>query len=382
VTVPRTRITLPALALLLALVASAPSPAAERSVPRGFYGVNWDGDIQRRYSAELVDREWIRMAVTGAESSRTSFEWHWAQPEPGGPFDHSRTDPIVGAAAARGVKLLPIVIWAPPWARRDAQTTFSPPARPAEYAAYLTELIGRYGPRGSFWTEHPELPKRPVRAWQIWNEPHLPYQWTIPDEEDWAAEYGRLLRVAHAAVKRADPGAKVVLAGLTNVSWDQMRSLYARGRIRRRFDVAAVHPYTRTPDGVVEIARRFRKVMRGEGDGRKPIWITELGLPASKGKAFSPSPLQTSPRGMARFLRGSYARLARARRSSATRVNRAYWYTWSSEYCCAIFRYAGLLRFDPADDSVSSQPAFSAYRRMARRHQGCAKGADGACARR
>jgi hypothetical protein len=379
VTVPKTPITL---LMLTLLVAAAPAPAAERTVPRGFYGANWDGDIQKRFSSELVDREWTRMAVTGAESARTSFEWHWAQPEPGGPFDFSRTDPIVAAAVVHGVKLLPIVIWAPPWARRESNNNLSPPSRPSEYAGYLTALIARYGPDGSFWTERPELPRRPLRAWQIWNEPHLPYQWTVRPEEDWALEYGRLLQAAYDAVKRADPGAKVVLAGLTNLSWDNLRTLYGRGEIRGRFDVGAVHPYTRTPDGVIEIARRFRKVMRGKGDGRKPVWITELGLPASKGRAFSPSPLQTSARGMARFLRGSYKRLARARRSRATRVNRAFWYTWASEYCCAIFRYTGLLRFDPADDSVSSQPAFSAYRRTARRHQGCAKGADGSCARR
>lgn len=380
-TVPITRITLPALALLLALLAAAPAAAGGRSVPRGFYGTNWDGDIQRRFSPELVEREWTRMAVTGAESSRTSFEWHWAQPEPGGPFDHSRTDLIVGAAAAHRVKVLPIVIWAPPWARRDPQTTFSPPASPSDYAQYLTSLIARYGPQGSFWSEHPELPKRPVRAWQIWNEPHLPFQWTTGRDGDWAAEYGELLKEAHDAVKRADPGARVVLAGLTNVSWDHLRTLYARGRIRGRFDVAALHPYTRTPDGVIEITRRFRKVMRGEGQGRKPLWITELGLPASKGKAFSPSPLQTSERGMARFLRSSYRQLAAARRLRATRVTRAYWYTWASEYCCAIFRYTGLLRFNTEDESVASRPAFAAYRRMARRHEGCAKGADGGCAR-
>jgi Glycosyl hydrolase catalytic core len=381
VTVPTTRTTL-LLALLLVLLAATPAPAAERSVPQGFYGANWDGDIQSRFSTELVEREWTRMAVTGAESSRTSFEWHWAQPEPGGPFDFSRTDPVVGAAAAHGVEVLPIVIWAPPWARRDSLTTFSPPARPAEYAAYLTALIGRYGPEGSFWTEHPELPRRPVRAWQIWNEPHLPYQWTVPREEDWAGQYGRLLEAAHAAVKEADPGAKVVLGGLSNASWDYLRRLYARGRIQGRYDVAALHPYTRTAEGVVEIARRFRKVMRDQGDARKEVWITELGLPASKGKRRSRSPLQTSPRGMARFLSGSYRLLARARRSRATRVDRAYWYTWASEYCCSIFRYTGLLRFDPSDESVSSRPALSAYRRMARRHEGCAKGADGACARR
>ena len=369
-----------ALAAALSLALPASAGAADRKVPLRFHGGNWDGDIQRETDPELINREWARMATSGVEAARTSFEWFYAQPEPGGPFDFSRTDLVVTAAATHGVDVLPVVIWAPRWARRDAETTFSPPRNPTEYGAYLTALIGRYGPDGTFWTEHPDLPRRPIRNWQIWNEPHLPYQWTVPQSEDWARGYGRLLSESYRAVKTADSKAKIVLAGLSNFSWRYLRRLYERAEIRGFFDVVAVHPYTRTPQGVVEIVRRVRRVTRKRGDGGKPTWITELGLPAAQGRTGSDNVLQTTDQGMAKFLRGSYVALARARRSRATRVRRAYWYTWASEYeGPEIFRYTGLLQYDQESDSVFEKPAFAAFQRIARKHQGCSKAPNGTC---
>ena len=93
---------------------------------------------------------------------------------------------------------------------RRFRITSPPPTSPLAYTAYLTALIGRYGPHGSFWRDNPGLPRIPIRAWQIWNEPHLGYQWSTPGQaEDWAVRYALLLRLSHDAVKAADPGALV-----------------------------------------------------------------------------------------------------------------------------------------------------------------------------
>jgi hypothetical protein len=233
------------------------------------------------------------------------------------------------------------------------------------YTRYLSALVKRYGPQGTFWKLRPDLPRRPVRAWQIWNEPHLPFQWDRWSRDDWARDYGRLLRVAYRAVHRADPGARVVLAGLTNRSYVYLEELYQRGRIRGSFDVAALHPYTIEASGVVHLTRRFREVLSRHGDARKPLWITELGLPASRGRFRSPSWLQTTDGGMARFLSTSYAALSVARGSRATRVDRAYWYTWASLYCCEQFRFSGLLQYDNKD-GVKAKPAFRAHQAAVR----------------
>src|SRR5437867_3000564 len=83
-----------------------------------------------------------------------------------------------------------------------------PPADRAAYARYLQALIGRYGPDGGFWSLNPSLAKRAIRVWQIFNEPSASYQWTVPQGQDWAPSYGRVLRTAYAAVKQADPRAR------------------------------------------------------------------------------------------------------------------------------------------------------------------------------
>ncbi len=66
------------------------------------------------------------------------------------------------------------------------------------------------GPTASFWAENPEVPKRPIRVWQIWNEENFKYFVARPNP----AEYGKLVKISYAAIKGADPGAKIVLGGM------------------------------------------------------------------------------------------------------------------------------------------------------------------------
>ena len=363
---------LPIIALLLA--AAAPAQAA-RSVPRAFYGMNWDRELAFAPD-EVQDAAFRRMATTGVETVRLSFRWSDAQPSEGAPFDHARTDAVVARAVRRRSQVLPVVIHAPPWAREQAGVDFSPPKRAADYAAYVKSLVERYGPGGTFWAENPGLRRAPIRAWQIWNEPHLPYQWSIPDDR-WAPSYVRLLKAAHRAVNKVDRRALVVLAGLTNSSPMFLRELYEAGA-RRHFDVAAIHPYTRKPKNTVRLAARFRKVMRRRGDGDKQLWATEIGLPASQGRAGSDSPLQTTDKGMARWLRKTYALFAKARRRPKVGVTRLYWYTWASDYRGEIFEFSGLHRFRPGG-KPKARPAWRAYRASAREHQGCRKAPSGRC---
>jgi hypothetical protein len=362
------------IAALLLLALTPAAQGAPRSVPQGFYGAVWDREVVDAPPA-VQDAQWARMASAGVESVRAVFSWSDAQPDPLRPPSFESTDQLVALASAHGIRLLPVVIYAPPWARKFPGRGASPPARPGDYAAYLRALVARYGPTGSFWTERPDLPRRPLREWQIWNEPQLRYQW---DDGEYASDYGRLLRAAHAALRRADPGAKVVLAGATNLAWEALATLYRSGRIAGSFDVATLHPYTASPDRVIRAARLFRAELRRHGDGRTPLWITELGWPASSGRVRSNSTLQTTDRGMADRLERAYALLARTRRSGEVGVSRAYWYTWASPYRGGdIFGFAGLLRFDGG--AFSARPAYDAYVASARRHEGCAKDGAGRC---
>lgn len=375
--VNRLAILLAAAAALLAVMPS--SAAAQRAVPPLFYGVNWDGEIELNAPDSVRDAELARMARSGVESKRLAFEWMRAQKRKGAPFNHMKTDRAVRHAAMHNIDVLPVVILAPKWARQYPNVGHSPPKSFVDYTRYLRALIARYGENGTFWLENPLVPKRPIRQWQIWNEPHLQYQWSIPTGMDYAPGYGKLLRASYKAIKAEDPGATVVLGGISNESWKYLQHMYDKGKIKGAFDVAALHPYTSKPEGVITLTKRFRIVLRRNGDARKQLWITELGLPASKGEIKSKNKLQTTDEGMARYLFRAYKQLVKNQSSSLANVQRVYWYTWATIYCCEQFRFSGLVRYDNRQ-TVTPKPALDQYTRSAQRDEGCVKDEKAQCA--
>jgi len=371
------------LAIAAALLAAAPAAeASPRRAPFGFYGVMWDRAAATAPDADQT-AQWNLMARSGVESVRTVFSWARAQPEGGQPPSFAATDQVVALAAARNIHLLPIVVGTPAWAARDpSDGRASPPARIEDYTAYLQALVQRYGPQGSFWAERPDLPSRPLREWQIWNEPHLDSYWHVPGDDPtaWAPDYVALLRESKPAIESIDPGATVVLAALADASWKILTTLYRAGA-RGSFDAVGINIFTARPGFVIAAARLVRRVLRREHEARKPIWVTETTFPAGKGRVARP-PLSwqqnwyTTDRGMASRLRELYRLGARNRRR--LRLGRIYWYTWASGYEGQddLFEYAGLIRYG---SSLTPQPALTAYARSARRAQGCRKTAAGTC---
>ena len=323
------------LTLALAILASAAAPAGA-AVPRDWLGVAADGPL-----IEAPDQhagEWPLIAASGAASVRIAFYWHAGQPLGPGAVDFSVYDAPVLAAARHGLGVLPVVFSTPPWARRDAADPASPPRNPADYAAFLTAFVHRYGRGGSLWAEHPEVKAQPIRAWQLWNEPNLPGFWR---QQPFAKGYVKLLKAARAALRTADPRALAILAGLPN-GWDALRRIYQAGG-RRHFDAVAIHPYTARADRVPRYVLAARRVMRRFGDRRKPVWVTEVSWPAAKGRAKDPIGIATDDRGQARRLRRGLTALAAARRR--LRVRRVYWYTWlSAESSASVFAWSGLRR--------------------------------------
>lgn len=327
-----------------------------------FFGVVYDRDVNEA-SATVQDAQFVKMRKSGVRTVRRVFSWAAAQPEQSRPPNFAETDALVARAARNDIEILPIVMYSPVWARQSADDYASPPRNSDDYVAFLGALVARYGPSGSFWAERADVPKRPLRVWQIWNEPQLRYQW---GDKDWETSYGKLLNAAYPALKRADPGSKVVLAGATNFAWDALESLYDKGAIEGKFDIAALHPYTGSASRVVKAARLFRAVLKKHGDGRKPLWITELAWPASKGRVRPPqglAALPTTDRGMATRLTRAYTLLRRTRV-----VQRAYWYTWASAYRRAdgIFGFTGLERYDAAKGVFKPTLALRAFRDAAR----------------
>jgi hypothetical protein len=369
---PRSAI-LAVLAAVLTAVLLAVAPGAHAATkpraPKGFFGVMWDRAAVRG-SAEHQEAQWALMARSGVESARLVFSWAAMQPTAGGPDDYRKTDERVGAAARHGIRVLPVVLYAPDWARRYPDRQASPPEHPSDYAAFTARLVQRYGPGGTFWTEHPELHALPIRQWQIWNEPNFDFYWYTPEQGGWAPEYAELLRQAKLAIRAVDPHAKIVLAGLADASWRVLSRAYSGG-IRGAFDVASINIFTGRPGFVMAAVRLNRRVLKAHHEPRKPIWVTETTFPAAKGQVPPPDEgwqrrWYTTQSGMARRLTELYALgVKNARR---LRLRRIYWYTWASTYSgfSDLFDYSGLIRVWP-DGRSQPQPALRAFRRSARR---------------
>jgi hypothetical protein len=228
--------------------------------------------------------------------------------------------------------------------------------------------VRRYGPAGSFWQEHPELPVRPIRYWQIWNEPSLRPFWS---DQPFADDYVNLLAQARTAIKTEDPKAKIVLAGLPNKAWVALEDIYKAGG-RKLFDIAAFHPFTREVKGVKTILERDRKVMKKYKDAHKPLWVTELSWTSSKGKTNVLFGNEETEKGQAKNLAAAYTMLAKLR--GKLHIGRVYWYTWLSrdmqdDY---PFDWAGLSRITSGGD-IRNKPALAAYRKTALKLEHCKK---------
>lgn len=385
-----------ALAAVLVLSAAYATPSyARRHVPFGLFGAVVDGPLLSASSTQL-DSQMGLMARSGVESVRTMLSWADAEPWPG-VYNWGPSDRMVLLAARHGLAVLPIVIYSPQWASarplaKDrhgyAAYFYYGPRRTSYYTDFLRALIARYGPHGSLWRAFPTL-ARPIREWQIWNEPAADFFWK---SRPWATTYTRLLRASHSAVHRADPHARVVLGGLAGLNnatpWGEMSTIYRHGG-RGAFDVAAVHPFSDDRRGarqsvnrVLAIVSRVRSEMRRHGDRRKPIWLTELSWTAALHRIPRSQylGLENTARGQAQRLAAMYSRIAR---DHPFGIQRAYWYTWSSYYVprsvdgfATSFQYAGLTRGSISGRSFHVMPLLATYRRTAARYEGCRKTSD------
>lgn len=379
----------------LCLALSLEAAAAPRHVPLNFFGVVADGPLLGNPSVDLA-AEMGTMQSAGVESIRVSLFWQDFQPYhsfsevPAGrnrpwrsvggvPTDFSSFDRVVIDAAMHGLRILPVVQGAPQWAAANTYYT-SKPARPDTYAAFLKGMIGRYGPRGSLWQENPTLPRVPIREWQIWNEPELPGYWcsqasgstcvTAADGSPvgWASDYVSLLRAARTAIRRADPGAKVVLAGFTNFSWQDLQTFYQAGG-RGLYDIAAVHPYSGTASHVEKIVTLFRGVMRRYHESLRPLMVTETSFSAGLGEAVNNVTWNTTEQGQAQALDQTYSLLVRDRRRLG--LLGVYWYTWMTGDVLHgnWSEYTGLRRLCWSGDVVS-KPVLFTFERIALSDEG------------
>ena len=310
------------------------------------------------------------MQASGVEAIRVVVYWADLQPQAGGPIDFGETDRDL---RRRGGELAARPARGDPRARvgrgRCRPTMASPPRGDAAYAAFLTALVGRYGPRGTFWAARPDLPFRPQRQWQIWNEPNIDTYWSSP--RPFAARYVRLLRASYRALKAADPGSQVVLCRIREL-------LMARARRRlpgRRPPVVRRRRGAPVQRAAGERAEDRAPQPRGDGALRRPPQGPDhlRAHLAVRAREDAQHDRLRDDRGAARpiRLRNAYAALLRIRRSA--RIRQVFWYTWLSADRDSpnSFSWSGLRRLGPPGvDAPVDKPALAEFRRIALRVAG------------
>jgi len=296
-----------ALALAAALAGvAAPAAQAAAPPPLDFLGVSSE-DAFAGTEAER-ERSFSGQAKAGVRLVRQPFRW--AEIARGaGTYELGAHDVFVATAARYGIRVMPILFGGP-----DSR------GRMPELARVLAR---RYGPLGSLWDERPDLPRLPVRSWQVWNEPSLRRYW--PPRPS-ARGYARMLRRVSAVLRAEDPVAEVLTAGLPASRLRQAvpirRYLRALLRSRAPFDTLAFNAYARDVPELVRNLREVRRLLNRAGRRRTRIWITELGWsdvgPRSRFRA--------GRRGQARLIRNAFRAIERER--GRLRVRGVVYHSW------------------------------------------------------
>jgi hypothetical protein len=259
--------------------ATQPPPPAKPPPPAEQFGAN-TGRLfnDRSYSLAVVEAQLAALHATGATVARSDALWEASELVPPSDgvhhYDWAFDDLIAAALASNGLRWLPIIDYSAPWSQSVPGQDHSPPASPANYAAYAAAFAARYGDGGSFWRAHPQLQPLPVDTYEIWNEPDNPVFWSPrPD----AAAYAALYLRARAAIDSAQPGARVIVGGLTHPASFAAAIVNAVPALRGQLDGVAIHPYGLTPETILANVHDARLGLDSLGLGSVPLYVTEFG---------------------------------------------------------------------------------------------------------
>ncbi len=331
-----------ALAMIVAVGVFAASAAA---VPANFFGVV--------PQTQLSQEQLTTLKKGGVKEMRVPMLWAGLQPTRGGAINWAEFDTTVERAAKSGIELLPFIAGAPSWAVPIANVPGSPgtkaPARlpvagaaGAAWSSFVKAAVARYGTGGTFWTENPTVPMKPVKAWQVWNEPNFKYFVAHPNP----TEYGKLVKLSATAIKSTDPAAQIILAGLfakpagarylngkkvvhaTSPNYFAsyfLEQMYKTNPgIKSSFQGVALHPYVARYRQLPPEIEELRGVMTRAGDAAKRLWVTELGW-SSEAPQGPSNVFAVGVSGQARELKGAFTLLKAD--AAKFRLQRVFWFS-------------------------------------------------------
>jgi Glycosyl hydrolase catalytic core len=305
-------------ACVVALALAAPAASLAARPSQDFFGIAaW---------TPPSPAEFERMGRARLGVYRTTMLWSVVE-QRRGRRDWRYYDDLIARSSRAGMTLLPTLVGSPRFA---APRETSPPRGGApmrRWLGFVRAAVNRYGRRGTIWKRNPSLPYRPIRAWQVWNEPNFPSWWRGRPN---ARQYTRFLARSRGAIRRGDRRATVVLAGLPEsplgIPMKRFLPALYRAGARRLFDAVAVHAYARNHRGALAVVERARAIMRRNGDRRKPIWVTEMGWATGGQVSRRTGAFTTTPAGQAARVTQTFRAFIRARKR--LRIGMIVWFSW------------------------------------------------------
>ena len=179
------------------------------------------------------EKAYDKVAALGVKWIRIQSGWARTEKEPG-VYDFAWFDDIVGNLLRRGLRPWVCLCYGNPLYDEEAAKVFGavgcPPVRSEEqkraWQRYVAALVSRY--RGK------------ITCYEVWNEPDGKWCWKHGVS---GTEYGELVNLTAAAVREADPGAKVIGGALCIYDLKWIRDVLATGA-GRQMDILTYHGYS------------------------------------------------------------------------------------------------------------------------------------------
>ncbi len=308
------------------------------------------------------DADFARMSTGGIGSYHVLLSWQSVERSEGA-YYWTDYDALFEQLAQHGIQPIPYVYGTP---TAYAESSSEAPTNSEEsfdaWAEFLKAAVARYGPDGELWRtlaqRDPDLDPKPVRVWEIWNEPNSSVFWLpAPDPNDYSQLFARSSKV----IKEIDPEAEVMTAGMFITpqsegaikSTDFLRAVYEQDGLAEAIDAVGLHPYGPTAGDVMDQVDETHAVVADAGDDAA-TWVTEIGWGSDPS---SGSDLAKTPEEQAKLLTKSYDALLAER--DAIDLQGIIWYTWHDGDPggdCAWCASAGLL-----DSDRDAKPAWEAF---------------------
>ena len=200
-----------------------------------------------------------------------AVNWEWAEPQ-SGKLSFAPIDPHIERLHAAGMNILSLLPSNPStsWASEAPDSVPNKDWYRLAYAPKDPKLLFDFvGKAAAHY-------KGSVAYWEFLNEPLWVPDFCLPTKGGYTTEtYIALLKGAAAAIRSADPGAKII-GGLAIQSEIVLGDEFIKAGGLDSVDIFNLHPYagTRIPETFIRDMERIRRVM-DENGVRKPIWATE-----------------------------------------------------------------------------------------------------------